>query len=87
VAHKKGLGSSRNGRDSNAQRLGVKTFAGETVTGGEIIVRQRGTRFRPGEGVGIGKDDTLYARSPGKVVFGTQRGKRIVSIAPSASSE
>jgi large subunit ribosomal protein L27 len=82
VAHKKGLGSSRNGRDSNAQRLGVKTFAGETVTGGEIIVRQRGTRFRPGEGVGIGKDDTLYARSPGKVVFGTQRGKRIVSIAP-----
>jgi large subunit ribosomal protein L27 len=82
MAHKKGLGSSRNGRDSNAQRLGVKTFAGETVTGGEIIVRQRGTRFRPGEGVGIGKDDTLYARSPGKVVFGRQRGKRIVSIAP-----
>jgi large subunit ribosomal protein L27 len=82
VAHKKGLGSSRNGRDSNAQRLGVKTFAGETVTGGEIIVRQRGTRFRPGEGVGIGKDDTLYARSPGKVVFGMQRGKRVVSIAP-----
>jgi large subunit ribosomal protein L27 len=82
MAHKKGLGSSRNGRDSNAQRLGVKTFAGETVTGGEIIVRQRGTRFRPGEGVGIGKDDTLYARSPGKVVFGTQRGKRVVSIAP-----
>jgi large subunit ribosomal protein L27 len=82
VAHKKGLGSSRNGRDSNAQRLGVKTFAGQTVSGGEIIVRQRGTRFRPGEGVGIGKDDTLYARSPGTVVFGTQRGKRIVSIAP-----
>jgi len=87
VAHKKGLGSSRNGRDSNAQRLGVKTFAGQTVSGGEIIVRQRGTRFRPGEGVGIGKDDTLYARSPGIVVFGTQRGKRVVSIAPSASSE
>ena len=82
MAHKKGLGSSRNGRDSNAQRLGVKTFAGQTVTGGEIIVRQRGTRFKPGEGVGIGKDDTLYARSPGIVVFGTQRGKRVVSIAP-----
>jgi large subunit ribosomal protein L27 len=82
MAHKKGLGSSRNGRDSNAQRLGVKTFAGETVTGGEIIVRQRGTRFRPGDGVGIGKDDTLYARAAGTVVFGTQRGKRIVSITP-----
>jgi large subunit ribosomal protein L27 len=82
MAHKKGLGSSRNGRDSNAQRLGVKTFAGQTVSGGEIIVRQRGTRFRPGEGVGIGKDDTLYARSPGIVVFGMQRGKRVVSITP-----
>jgi large subunit ribosomal protein L27 len=84
MAHKKGLGSSRNGRDSNAQRLGVKTFAGQTVTGGEIIVRQRGTRFRPGEGVGIGKDDTLYARAAGTVVFGTQRGKRVVSITPAA---
>jgi large subunit ribosomal protein L27 len=84
MAHKKGLGSSRNGRDSNAQRLGVKTFAGETVSGGEIIVRQRGTRFRPGPGVGIGKDDTLYARAAGTVVFGTQRGKRVVSIAPHA---
>ena len=69
MAHKKGLGSSRNGRDSNAQRLGVKTFAGETVTGGEIIVRQRGTRFKPGAGVGIGKDDTLYARAAGTVQF------------------
>jgi large subunit ribosomal protein L27 len=82
MAHKKGLGSSRNGRDSNAQRLGVKTFAGQTVSGGEIIVRQRGTRFRPGEGVGIGKDDTLYARAAGVVVFGQQRGKRVVSIVP-----
>ncbi len=82
MAHKKGLGSSRNGRDSNAQRLGVKTFAGEVDSGGEIIVRQRGTRFRPGDGVGIGKDDTLYARAAGTVVFGQQRGKRIVSIAP-----
>ena len=61
MAHKKGLGSSRNGRDSNAKRLGVKVFAGQTVTGGEIIVRQRGTRFKPGDGVGIGKDDTLFA--------------------------
>jgi len=85
MAHKKGLGSSRNGRDSNAQRLGVKTFAGQTVTGGEIIVRQRGTRFRPGEGVGIGKDDTLYVRSPGTVVFSRVRGKRVVSIAPHGS--
>ena len=63
MAHKKGLGSSRNGRDSNAQRLGVKVFAGQAVTGGEIIVRQRGSRFRAGEGVGMGRDDTLYARA------------------------
>jgi large subunit ribosomal protein L27 len=82
VAHKKGLGSSRNGRDSNAQRLGVKTFAGETVSGGEIIVRQRGTRFKPGAGVGIGKDDTLFAIAPGTLVFGSKRGKRTVSVAP-----
>jgi large subunit ribosomal protein L27 len=82
VAHKKGLGSSRNGRDSNAQRLGVKTFAGETVTGGEIIVRQRGSRFKAGEGVGMGKDDTLYARSPGKVRFSVGRRGRVVSIDP-----
>lgn len=82
MAHKKGLGSSRNGRDSNAKRLGVKVFAGETVTGGEIIVRQRGTRFKAGEGVGIGKDDTLYARSAGKVEFGVGRKGRVVSVAP-----
>ena len=75
MAHKKGLGSSRNGRDSNAKRLGVKVFAGQTVTGGEIIVRQRGTRFKPGDGVGIGKDDTIYARSAGTVQF-TQRPAR-----------
>ena len=67
MAHKKGLGSCRNGRDSNAKRLGVKMFAGQTVTGGEIIVRQRGTRFKPGDGVGIGKDDTLFARAAGTV--------------------
>ena len=82
MAHKKGLGSSRNGRDSNAKRLGVKVFAGQTVTGGEIIVRQRGTRFKPGEGVGIGKDDTLYARSPGIVVFSSGRRGRTISVRP-----
>jgi large subunit ribosomal protein L27 len=87
MAHKKGLGSSRNGRDSNAKRLGVKVFAGQAVTGGEIIVRQRGTRFRPGDGVGIGKDDTLYARSAGTVEFARGRRGRTVSIAPETASE
>ena len=82
MAHKKGLGSSRNGRDSNAKRLGVKRFAGQTVTGGEIIVRQRGSRFRAGDGVGMGKDDTLYARSAGTVVFTRGRAGRVVSVAP-----
>jgi large subunit ribosomal protein L27 len=82
MAHKKGLGSSRNGRESNAKRLGVKTFAGQRVSGGEIIVRQRGTRFKPGAGVGIGKDDTLYARAPGVVRFSTGRSGRVVSVAP-----
>jgi len=80
MAHKKGLGSSRNGRDSNAQRLGVKLFAGQVVSGGEIIVRQRGTRFKPGVGVGIGKDDTLYARSAGTIEFSTGRRGRVVSV-------
>jgi large subunit ribosomal protein L27 len=83
MAHKKGLGSSRNGRDSQAQRLGVKVFAGQTVTGGEIIVRQRGTRFKPGDGVGIGKDDTLFAKGAGVVDFRTGRRGRVVSILPS----
>ncbi len=87
MAHKKGLGSSRNGRDSNAQRLGVKVFAGQTVTGGEIIVRQRGSRFRAGEGVGMGKDDTLYARAAGTVVFETRKLGRFVSVAPVDSAE
>jgi large subunit ribosomal protein L27 len=80
MAHKKGLGSSRNGRDSQAQRLGVKVFAGQTVSGGEIIVRQRGTRFNPGDGVGKGKDDTLFAKSAGIVQFKTNRKGRVVSI-------
>ena len=87
MAHKKGLGSSRNGRDSQAQRLGVKVFAGQTVTGGEIIVRQRGTRFKPGDGVGIGKDDTLFAKSAGVVDFKTGRKGRVVSIQPAATAE
>jgi len=82
VAHKKGLGSSRNGRDSNAKRLGVKVFAGQKVSGGEIIVRQRGTRFKPGDGAGIGKDDTIFARSPGVVEFKAGRRGRVISIAP-----
>ena len=82
MAHKKGLGSSRNGRDSHSKRLGVKVFAGETVTGGEIIVRQRGTRFRPGDGTGIGKDDTIYARAAGKVEFKRGRQGRVISIVP-----
>jgi len=85
VAHKKGLGSSRNGRDSNAQRLGVKVFAGQSVTGGEIIVRQRGTRFKPGVGVGIGKDDTIFAKSVGTVLFTTGRRGRVISVAPVAA--
>ena len=87
MAHKKGLGSSRNGRDSNAQRLGVKVFAGQAVTGGEIIVRQRGTVFRPGAGVGMGKDHTLFVKTPGIVQFTTGRAGRTVSIEPAATSE
>jgi large subunit ribosomal protein L27 len=83
MAHKKGLGSSRNGRDSNAQRLGVKVFGGQVVTGGSILVRQRGTRFKPGDNVGVGKDDTLFAKIPGVVSY-HDRGRhgKFVSIAP-----
>ena len=80
MAHKKGGGSSRNGRDSNAQRLGVKAFAGEIVTAGSILVRQRGTRFRPGVNVGIGSDDTLFAKADGKVDFTTGKAGRVISI-------
>jgi large subunit ribosomal protein L27 len=69
MAHKKGLGSSRNGRDSNAQRLGFKAFGGQIVPGGTIIVRQRGTRVKPGLNVGRGKDDTLFAKITGKIIF------------------
>ena len=87
MAHKKGLGSSRNGRDSNAKRLGVKVFAGQTVTGGEIIVRQRGTRFKPGDGAGIGRDDTIYARSAGTVAFTRGRRGRVISIVPGDAAQ
>jgi large subunit ribosomal protein L27 len=80
MAHKKGLGSSRNGRDSNAKRLGVKVFAGELVSGGEIIVRQRGTRFKPGPGVGIGRDHTIFATRDGKVAFRTSGESRVVTV-------
>ena len=81
MAHKKGVGSSRNGRDSNSQRLGVKRFSGEFVTGGSIIVRQRGTRFKPGLNVGKGSDDTLFAKITGIVQF-RDRGRlgRFISI-------
>lgn len=85
MAHKKGVGSSRNGRDSNAQRLGVKRFGGELVNAGSIIVRQRGTKFRPGENVGIGGDDTLYATATGTVEFKkTSKSRHVVNILPRA---
>ena len=84
MALKKGASSTRNGRDSNAQRLGVKRFGGQVVKAGEIIIRQRGTHFHPGAGVGIGKDDTLFALSAGAVEFGTKRGRRVVNIVPAA---
>jgi large subunit ribosomal protein L27 len=80
MAHKKGLGSSRNGRDSNPKYLGVKVFSGQRVSGGEIIVRQRGTRFRPGAGVGLGRDHTIFAKRPGVVEFSTGRRGRTVSV-------
>jgi large subunit ribosomal protein L27 len=80
MAHKKGLGSSRNGRDSNPKMLGVKVFAGQRVGGGEIIVRQRGTRFRAGEGVGVGRDHTIFATREGVVAFRPTRKGRVVSV-------
>jgi large subunit ribosomal protein L27 len=81
MAHKKGLGSSKNGRDSNAQRLGVKAFGGQLVSGGSIIVRQRGTRYHPGDNVGIGKDDSLFAKVTGVIEF-RDRGRmgKFISI-------
>ena len=87
MAHKKGASSSRNGRDSNAQFLGVKRFGGQTVKAGEILIRQRGTKFHPGEGVGRGGDDTLFALVPGAVTFGARRGRKNVNVLPVADAE
>ena len=82
MAHKKGASSTRNGRDSNAQRLGVKRFGGQLVNAGEIIVRQRGTHFHPGLNVGRGGDDTLFALVDGTVQFGTRKGRRVIDVVP-----
>ncbi|MEK7702572.1 MAG: 50S ribosomal protein L27 [Nitrospirota bacterium] len=84
MAHKKGQGSTRNGRDSNSQRLGVKAFGGQLINAGTIILRQRGTRIHPGLNVGIGKDHTLFAKVNGNVLFGHIKGKSSVSITPAA---
>ena len=80
MAHKKGASSSRNGRDSNAQYLGVKKFGGEAVVAGNIIVRQRGTKFHPGENVGMGKDHTLFALTDGSVKYGVRRDRKVVDV-------
>lgn len=80
MAHKKGASSTRNGRDSNAQRLGVKRFGGQAVKAGEILIRQRGTKFHPGQNVGRGGDDTLFALEAGTVEFGARNGRKIVNI-------
>jgi large subunit ribosomal protein L27 len=85
MAHKKGQGSSRNGRDSNSQRLGVKRFGGEQVTGGTIIIRQHGTKWKPGKNVGLGKDHTLFALADGEVRFEDHGGRGLkVSVLPVA---
>ena len=86
MAHKKGLGSSRNGRDSNPKMLGVKIFDGQEVKAGMILVRQRGTRFRPGDGTGIGKDDTIFAKRAGVVQFREGRRGRMISVEPAEPS-
>ena len=86
MAHKKGASSSRNGRDSNAQFLGVKRFGGQLVNAGEILVRQRGTHFHPGDGVGRGNDDTLFALVAGNVQFGTKRRRRVVNVIPAETA-
>jgi large subunit ribosomal protein L27 len=86
MAHKKGLGSSKNGRDSQSKRLGVKVFAGQVVHAGSIIVRQKGTEFHPGPGAGLGRDHTVFAMVSGTVDFGRRRGKRIVSVSAAAAA-
>jgi large subunit ribosomal protein L27 len=85
MAHKKGGGSSKNGRDSNSQRLGVKRFGGELVSAGSILVRQRGTKFHPGDNVGRGRDDTLFAKVDGHVEFRTRRGRKQIAVLPVAA--
>jgi large subunit ribosomal protein L27 len=85
MAHKKGASSSRNGRDSNPQFLGVKRFGGQEVKAGEILIRQRGTKFHPGRGVGRGNDDTLFALEHGAVQFRVRRGRKTVNIVPSGA--
>jgi large subunit ribosomal protein L27 len=87
MAHKKGGGSSRNGRDSNSQRLGVKRYAGEYVLSGHILIRQRGTRIKPGLNVDAGKDDTLFATAPGIVMFDIVRGRRRVNVVPAPAKD
>ena len=87
MAHKKAGGSSRNGRDSAGRRLGVKKFGGEAVIAGNIIVRQRGTKFHPGHNVGIGKDHTLFALTDGKVTFMKSRGRNTVAVLPPAAAD
>ena len=84
MAHKKGAGSSKNGRDSNPKMLGVKRFGGQNVLAGEILVRQRGTKFHPGDNVGLGRDHTLFALVKGAVAFLERRGKKLVTIVPAA---
>ena len=84
MAHKKGQGSTKNGRDSNAQYRGVKVWGGQVVQAGSIIIRQRGTKFHPGFNVGRGGDDTLFALVPGHVEFGTRRGRKVVNVVPAA---
>ncbi len=85
MAHKKGAGSSKNGRDSNSKRLGVKRYGGESVIPGNIILRQRGTKIKPGENVGLGKDFTIYALADGQVTFETRHGRKYVSVYPAES--
>ena len=87
MAHKKGGGTSRNGRDSNGQRLGVKRYAGEIVLSGHILVRQRGTHIKPGLNVGAGKDDTLFATAPGMVMFDVMRGRKRVNVVPAPAKD
>jgi large subunit ribosomal protein L27 len=82
MAHKKGAGSTKNGRDSNSKRLGVKKYGGEFVIPGNIIVRQRGTRYRPGDNVGVGGDYTIYSLIEGHVQFETRRGRKYISVQP-----